>query len=71
MDGRFIPYQKLTKKQQRLLDRAKRGTWGEINPVTRCAPRPDRYDRKAENRRWKSEARRGSEISGGFCVTRG
>lgn len=34
----FIPYGKLSKKERRKLDRAKRQTWGSLSPVTR---RPD------------------------------
>ena len=32
---KYIPYDKLSKKGKRKLDNLKRGTWGEINPVTR------------------------------------
>ena len=32
---KFIPYEKLSKKEKRRLDLAKRQTWGELNPVTR------------------------------------
>ena len=66
--AKFIPYQKLTKKQQKRQDREKRGTWGEVNPVTRCAERSDQYNRKKENRRWKVEARREHPSNGGFFV---
>lgn len=66
MNGKFVPYQNLTKKKRRELDRAKRGSWGDIKPVTRRAERSDAYDRKAENRRWRSETRRGTDNSGGF-----
>ena len=31
----FIPYGKLSKKEKRKIDQAKRQTWGELNPVTR------------------------------------
>ena len=33
--GKFIPYEKLSKKEKRKIDRAKRQTWSELNPVTR------------------------------------
>ena len=50
----FIPYEKLSKKEKRKADLAKRKTWGELNPVTR---KPE--DSKAYNRRraqvWKEE----------------
>ena len=35
---KFVPYDKLSKKKKREADRARRGSWGGINPVTR---RPD------------------------------
>ena len=31
---KFIPYEKLSKKEKRKIDQAKRQTWGELNPVT-------------------------------------
>jgi len=32
---KFILYEKLSKKEKRKLDLAKRQIWGELNPVTR------------------------------------
>lgn len=32
---KFIPYEKLSKKEKRKVDAAKRTTWGDLNPVTR------------------------------------
>ena len=32
---KFIPYEKLSKKKKRAPDAKRRGTWGEIKPVTR------------------------------------
>ena len=32
---KFIPYEKLSKKEKRKLNRARRQTWGAISPVTR------------------------------------
>ena len=32
---KFIPHEKLSKKEQQKINKAKRGTWGELNPVTR------------------------------------
>ena len=31
---KFIPYEKLSKKEKRKIDQARRQTWGELNPVT-------------------------------------
>ena len=52
---KFIPYEKLSKKKQRELDRKKRGSWGGLNLVTRKSPNPRAYDRrKAQS--WKKES---------------
>ena len=47
----FIPYEKLSKKKQRELDRQKRGTWGSLSPVTRRPENKKAYNRK-KARRW-------------------
>ena len=31
---KFISYEKLSKKEKRKIDQARRQTWGELNPVT-------------------------------------
>ena len=41
----FVPYEKLSKKKKRALDRGKRGVWG-ISPVTRKPDNPKAYKRK-------------------------
>ena len=47
---KFIPYEKLSKKEKRKLDLAKRQTWGELNPVTRKPVNSKAYNRnKARN----------------------
>ena len=51
---RFVPYEKLSKRRQREIDRMKRGDWGPLNPVTRKAPDPKAYDRK-KSRRWTDD----------------
>ena len=42
---RFIPYEKLSKKKKRELDNSRRGTWGELSPVTRRAQNAKACDR--------------------------
>ena len=32
---KFVPYEKLSKKEKRRLDSQRRKTWGEMSPVTR------------------------------------
>lgn len=43
---RYVPFEKLSKKKKRELNARRRGTWGEINPVTRRPKNPKAYDRK-------------------------
>ena len=51
---KFIPYEKLSKKEKRKLDQAKRQTWGDLSPVTRKPANSNAYNRKkAQN--WKKE----------------
>ncbi len=51
---KLIPYGKLSKKERRKLDLAKRQTWGELNPVTRKPENSRAYNRK-KLQNWKRE----------------
>ena len=51
---KFIPYEKLSKKEKRKMDLAKRQTWGELNPVTRKPENSKAYNRK-RTQDWKKE----------------
>ena len=51
---KFIPYGKLSKKEKRKMDLAKRQTWGELNPVTRKPENSKAYNRN-KTRNWKRE----------------
>ena len=51
---KFIPYEKLSKKKQRELNAARRGTW-TINPVTRKPANLKAYNRKTA-RTWKDDS---------------
>jgi len=42
---KLIPFEKLSKKKQKELNKAKRTTWGMTNPVTRREKNPRAYDR--------------------------
>ena len=46
---KFIPYNKLSKKKQKELNAARRGTW-TLNPVTRKPANPKAYNRKKAQR---------------------
>ena len=43
---KFIPYEKLSKKEKRKMDQARRQTWGELNPVTRKPEHSRAYNRR-------------------------
>ena len=51
---KFIPYEKLSKKEKRRLDRIGRQTWGGLNPVTRMPENSRAYNRK-KSQNWKTE----------------
>ena len=51
---KFIPYEKLSKKEQQKINKAKRGTWGELNPVTRKPQNSKAYNRK-RTQVWKKD----------------
>lgn len=43
---KYIPYEKLSKKEKRELNRKKRSSWGCVNPVTRKVESKKVYNRK-------------------------
>ena len=43
---KFIPFDKLSKKEQKKRNQAKRGDWKEINPITKVVPSKKIYNRK-------------------------
>jgi len=48
---KFIPFEKLSKKEQRRQNALRRGSWGGLNPVTRRPQNPKAYRRQqARNR---------------------
>ena len=51
---KFIPYEKLSKREKRKIDQARRQTWGELNPVTRKPENSKAYNRN-KTRNWKRE----------------
>ena len=47
-----VPFEKLSKKQQRAENAKHRGSWGDVNPVTRTTRNPKAYDRAQSKRDW-------------------
>lgn len=64
----MIPYEKLSKKEKRKLDAAKRNTWGSLNPVTRKPASSKAYNR-SKARNWKREIHETN--SRAFCFSAG
>lgn len=52
---KYIPYEKLSKKKQKELNAQKRGTWGNVNPVTRRSENPKAYNRQ-KTRKWNEDS---------------
>lgn len=52
---KFIPYEKLSKKEKRSRDLSRRNTWGQLNPVTR-KPKTARHIAGAKPGNWKRDA---------------
>ena len=55
---RFIPYEKLSKREKKRRDNERRQDWGQINPLTRKKEDRKVYNRK-RNREWGDERTRG------------
>lgn len=54
---KFVEYEKLSKRQKREIDKAKRGTWGGVIPVTKRVESAKIYNRKKHQRStWDSGA---------------
>lgn len=52
---KFIPYEKLSKKEQRKRDAQRRGSWQGISPVTRRPENPKAYNRR-KAQKWKDDS---------------
>lgn len=43
---KFIAYEKMSKKQQKAVNAAKRGNWGNVKPITKVKASAKIYNRK-------------------------
>ena len=48
--NKFIPYEKLSKKEKRKIDLSARRSWNGVNPVTRKTANPKAYNRNKSRR---------------------
>ena len=46
----FVPMEKQSKQERKKFHDAQRGTWGNVNPVTRKPPNPKAYNRRKTGR---------------------
>ena len=47
---KFVPFEKLSKKAKRELNAKKRGTWGDVKPVSRRVENPKAYKRHPKHK---------------------
>ena len=52
---RFIPYEKLSKKERQKLNAARRGSWNGLDPVTRRPENAKAYNRR-KARKWSDDS---------------
>lgn len=43
---KFVEFEKLSKKKQKEINKTKRGTWGDVKPITKVKPSGKVYNRK-------------------------
>lgn len=43
---RFVSYEKMSKKQQKIVNASKRGNWGNVKPITKVKASAKIYNRK-------------------------
>ncbi|MDO4741495.1 MAG: hypothetical protein Q4A66_12580 [Eubacteriales bacterium] len=63
----FVPYEKLSKKQKKAVDRRARGTWGDVNPVTKKKESARIYNRK-KHRLGREDSRAGVFFFAGLLM---
>lgn len=52
---KYIPYEKLSKKEQKRINAMKRSDWGGLSPVTRRSADPKAYNRR-KAQKWSDDA---------------
>ena len=67
---KFIPYEKLSKKEKRKIDRTKRRSWGSLSPVTRKPENSRAYNRRTAQKQWTSARVSVYPPKGAFFVAR-
>ena len=60
---KFVPYEKMTKKEKRKIDAMRRGSWGDVNPVTRKVE-----SKKTSNRKRTQDGKKELPHPVSFCL---
>ena len=64
---KMIPFEKLSKKEQKKHNAAKRGSWGNIKPVTRKPENPKAYYRRKARNAYSCDR---NSVAGSFFIPR-
>lgn len=62
---KYISYEKMSKKQQKLVNVSKRGGWGNVKPITKIKASAKVYNRKKQNSQDYGYSFGGSAFFGG------
>lgn len=46
---KYISYEKMSRKRQKLVNASKRGSWGNVKPITKVKESAKVYNRKKQN----------------------
>lgn len=63
---KYISYEKMSKKQQKLVNASKRGSWGNVKPITKVKASAKVYNRKKQNSQGYGYSFGGSAFLGGW-----
>ncbi len=71
--NQFVPLEKRSKRQQRQVYAARRGSWNGVNPVSKVIPSGKAYRRSKTRIDWDGEPPRSSWRGdlGGLCYSAG
>ena len=63
---KYISYEKMSKKQQKLVNASQRGSWGNVKPITKVKASAKVYNRKKQNAQGYGYSFGGSAFLGGW-----
>lgn len=54
--NKFMPYEKLSKKEKKKVNAKARKSWNGVNPVTKTTPNPKAYNRAKAKQSFKNDS---------------